>query len=185
MYYRGVLLGNSRYMLLDSGSSGAGQGNVLTVSGWSQQEAVLLYYAAAYSNFTYDADFRILSKCAGFIFNAQDRDNLYMHQLVALDASGGKSSFVCWHKRVNGSWLIKSSSLPVAIYPHKWYHARFVVQDAHFELYLGEADEASLRLVASWEDPQRSFKGGYIGFRQWGPEQAQFRNAVIREKKIN
>lgn len=142
-----------------------------------------------FSNLILDADFRILRKCAGFVFRAKNIENLYMHQLTVPDFSD-EPSFVRWHKKVNGRYSVEEQkALPFKIYPNKWYHVRFVLKENNFKLYLNEGRQSgngNLDMIAKWTDSENFLNEGYIGFRECSSpkglesEHAQFDNIVIK-----
>jgi len=134
--------------------------------------------------FDYYADFRtVAAGLTGFVFHAQDGNNVYMHQ-VSTAGSGHTPQHIRWHRKVGGGYSV--DALPFADKVNRdqnvWYRVKFEVRkNYNFKAYLGDVgvEDDGLTLVSEWTDAQKSFEKGKIGIRMSGGERAQYDNIVI------
>jgi len=153
------------------------ENHILDISGGQEQ----LIVPVGLDSYILEADFRVVKSCVGFIFGAQDKGNLYMHQII----SGHGPAVIRWHKRIDGEYIVMSETeLPLVIEPGNWYHVRCQVDRSDFKIYLSDA--SGEQFVAKWIDPANSFSKGYVGFRESSDpkserlEHAQMDNIIIR-----
>jgi len=127
-------------------------------------------------DFDYEADFRIVNEGGGFLFRAQNNDNLYMLWF------GGDGSLYAHTKKqgkyqtTNGKPYVK---LPLAspLTPGKWCHLKFEVRDNTFKCYIGDRPDR-VELAAQWEGKQ-PYRGGRFGFCCVDDEHVQLDNIRI------
>ena len=121
--------------------------------------------------YDYYADVYVHSGGYGqFILNAQDLNDLYMHQV---DVAGATPKNIRWHRKVGGYTMEATpfeNDFPLKM--KEWFRVKFEVSGFSFKAYLGEvgARSENMVFVAQWEDPLKAFVGGMIGFRQWGDD---------------
>ena len=134
--------------------------------------------------FDYYADFKTVSAgLTGFVFHAQDTNNVYMHQ-VSTAGSAHTPQHIRWHRKVGGGYAVDAK--PFADKENRdqnvWYRVKFEVRKNYmFKAYLGDAgaEDDDLTLVSEWTDAQKSFAKGKIGIRMSGGERAQYDNIVV------
>lgn len=134
--------------------------------------------------FDFYADFKTVSAgLTGFVFHAQDTNNVYMHQ-VSTAGSGHTPQHIRWHRKVGGGYAV--DALPFADKVNRdqnvWYRVKFEVRkNYNFKAYLGDvgAEDNDLTLVSEWTDAEKSFEEGKIGIRMSGGERAQYDNIVV------
>lgn len=140
--------------------------------------------------FDYYADFKTVSAgLTGFVFHAQDTNNVYMHQ-VSTAGSGHTPQHIRWHRKVGGGYAVEA--LPFADKENRdqnvWYRVKFEVRKNYmFKAYLGDvgAQDDELTLVSEWTDGQKSFQKGKIGIRMSGGERAQYDNIVVASPEFD
>jgi len=176
------------WSVVDPGAvAGLGAG-VLDITGGE----VGLTNRSDFGDFVLEADFKAgpETKITGFVLRAQNADNdFYMHQ-ISTDGSGHTPNNVRWHWKVGGTWNVEPIPFEggAIIPPDVWYHARFIVTGADFEVYVvPKADEgvADMALLGSWTDDKNGgdpfYNEGAIGFRSSGSEDMQFDNVIIAD----
>lgn len=132
--------------------------------------------------YDYFADFKSVNGLSGFIFQAQDTNNIYMHQ-VSVTGSSHTPNHVRWHSKVAGGYA--ADPLPfedgVDRETEVWYRAKFEVRGANFKLYLGDAGAATddLSFVSEWTHADEAFTSGKIGIRMSGSEHAVYDNIMV------
>ena len=141
-------------------------------------------------DYDYYADIYVHSGGYGqIVLNGQDLNNLYMHQV---DIAGATPNNIRWHRKVGGYTMEPTpfeNAFPLKM--QEWFRVKFEVRGYSFKAYLGEVGARSEAMVhvASWEDPQKAFVGGMIGFRDWGddprgpasPERNFYDNVLVVE----
>ncbi len=134
--------------------------------------------------FDYYADFKTVSAgLTGFVFHAQDANNVYMHQ-VSTAGSGHTPQHIRWHRKVGGGYTVDAKPFDDKVNRDQnvWYRVKFEVrEDYKFKVYLGDVgvEDDELTLVSEWTDAQKSFEKGKIGIRMSGGERAQYDNIVV------
>jgi hypothetical protein len=132
-------------------------------------------------NYDYYADFKSVNGLSGFLFQAQDTNNLYMNQ-ISVTGSAYTPNNIRWHSKVAGTYTAEPQPFidGVERQQNVWYRAKFEVRGATFKAYLGEAGATmdKLVLVGDWA-PKDQFKGGKIGFRMSGTEHAMYDNVIV------
>lgn len=134
--------------------------------------------------FDYYADFKTVSAgLTGFVFHAQDANNVYMHQ-VSTAGSGHTPQHIRWHRKVGGAYAVDAKPFVDKVNRDQnvWYRVKFEVRkNYNFKAYLGDvgAEDDDLTLVSEWTDPNKSFEKGKIGIRMSGGERAQYDNIVV------
>lgn len=117
---------------------------------------------------------------AAFIVRVKDDKSYYMFQYDLT----GDPNVIWWHtfspKLPNGYVV---DNLPAEIVPKtgKWYHWKLIAQGYHFELYLAELGK-ELELAGKWDDKEKTFDGGAIGFWQYGGE-TLYDNVLVTDLK--
>ncbi len=120
-----------------------------------------------YSDYTFEADVKILNLCAGLIFRAKDKDNYYMWQfnpgVVGLRP----------HKKLAGVFSLLSGNLPItpALALNKTFHVKIVMNGNNIKTYVDGV------LVNDMTD--NNFLLGTIGIRQGTNAKAQFDNMTV------
>lgn len=155
--------------------------HILDLSGGEEQ----LMISMDLDDYIFEADFKIINYCVGFVFRAQDKGNLYMHQIIALSDSAG----IRWHRKVDGEYIVEHETrLPFKIDLNEWYRIKCIVNKGNFKVYLCKIVESEckeLSFVAEWTDLKNQFSEGYIGFREFvgskssQSERAQLDNIII------
>ena len=158
------------------------ENHILDLSGDEEQ----LMISMNLDDYIFEADFKIINYRVGFVFRAQDKNNLYMHQITTFPDLAG----VRWHRKVNGKYIVEHETrLPFKIELNEWYHIKCIVNKGNFKIYLCKIVESEckeLSLVAEWTDPQNQFAEGYIGFRESaGSKSAQSEHAQLDNIIIN
>lgn len=134
--------------------------------------------------FDYYADFRTVANgLTGFVFHAQDANNVYMHQ-VSTAGSGHTPQHIRWHRKVGGGYGVEALPFKDKVNreDNVWYRVKFEIRKNYkFTAYLGDvgAEDDDLTLVSEWTDAQKSFEKGKIGIRMSGGERAQYDNIVV------
>ena len=121
--------------------------------------------------FDFEADFRIVKNCGGFVFRAQDVDNLYMMQFAPDD-----DSFYA-HTKKNGRYSLVKQPLQTRIVLGQWRHIKFEIRGNKFKCFIGETKDR-MQPAGAWEGKE-SFAGGCFGFRCVGSEHIQVDNIRI------
>ena len=140
--------------------------------------------------FDYYADFKTLANgLAGFVFHAQDSNNVYMHQ-VSTAGSGHTPQHIRWHRKVGGGYTAEPAAFVDTenIDQNVWYRVKFEVRkDYKFKAYIGEvgAGDKDFTLASEWTDSQKAFEKGKIGMRLSGAENAQYDNIVVATPGFN
>ncbi len=138
----------------------------------------------------YYADFKTVSAgLTGFVFHAQDSNNVYMHQ-VSTAGSGHTPQHIRWHRKVGGGYAAEPLAFADKVNRDQnvWYRVKFEVRkDYKFKVYLGDvgAENNELTLVSEWTDSQKAFEKGKIGIRMSGGERAQYDNIVVAEPEFD
>ena len=158
------------------------ENNILDISGGEEQLMIPMFA----DTYVLEADFRVVRSRLGLVFGAQDKGNLYMHQII----SGPGPAVIRWHKKIDGEYIIMSETeLPLVIEHGKWYHVRCLVNKADFKIYLSDLSGEQVAgevIFAEWTDPGNLLSKGYIGFREFSDpksewfEHAQIDNIVIK-----
>ena len=134
--------------------------------------------------FDYYADFKaVAAGLTGFVFHAQDSNNVYMHQ-VSTAGSGHTPQHIRWHRKVGGGYAAEPAAFEDGVDRDEnvWYRVKFEMRKNYkFKAYLGDvgAENNDLTLVSEWTDSQKSFEKGKIGIRMSGGERAQYDNIVV------
>jgi len=124
------------------------------------------------------------SGVVGFLFQALDTANLYMHQ-VSVTGSGWTPNHIRWHSKIAGGYALADPLFPfedgVDRQPGVWYRVRFEVRGASFSAYLGDAGAGmnDLAFVGEWTHADESFTSGKIGIRMSGTEHAMYDNIIV------
>jgi hypothetical protein len=142
---------------------------VLDIKGGKGEEG--LSVRGGLDDFDYEADFRVVAKGAGFVFRAQDADNLYMLWLRADD-----DSFYP-HTKKKGAYPFAKLPLSHRIPLGQWLHVKFEIRGNEFKCFLGKSAER-MELAGKWKGAE-PYRGGRFGFRCWGNEQMQVDNIRI------
>jgi len=122
-------------------------------------------------DFDLQADFRVVSGWGGFVFRAQDTNNLYMLQFSA------EGDYFSPHTKRGGAYSFVKQPLPAPTSLRQWRHIKVEVRGNRFACYLGKSTQ-QLELVGRWEGKE-SFRGGKFGFRCVGQEHMQVDNVRI------
>ena len=140
--------------------------------------------------FDYYADFKTVANgLAGFVFHAQDSNNVYMHQ-VSTSASAHTPQHIRWHRKVGGGYTAEPAAFVDTgnLDQNVWYRVKFEVRkDYKFKAYIGDvgAEDKDFTLASEWTDSQKAFEKGKIGMRLSGAENAQFDNIVVATPGFN
>lgn len=133
--------------------------------------------------YDYYANFKAVDAgVVGFLFQAQDTSNLYMHQISVTD-SNWTPNHIRWHSKIAGAYAVEA--LPFVDEVERlfdvWYRVRFEVRGASFAAYIGDAGAGmnDLALVSEWTHADESFTSGKIGIRMSGSEHAMYDNITV------
>jgi len=139
-------------------------------------------------NYDYYADFKSMNGLAGFIFQGQDANNIYMHQISVTDCAYTPNN-TRWHRKVGGTYTAEPEPFQDDGKRDQlvWYRTKFAVRGINFKIYLGEvgAEPNQLTLAGEWTDSEKSFTNGKIGFRMSGTEYAQYDNVMVTTAGYN
>ena len=129
-----------------------------------------------FRDFSFTADVRI-SSAAAFVLRARAPDEYYM---VQFDLANDPT--VVWFHTFTPSADegYRLERVPTAHVPEAgvWHRMRVVARGNEFEVLLGTAG-GQLEHCASWQDPQRTYSQGAVGFWEHGGEVGEYRGLRI------
>ena len=167
------VIDTSKWGVIPSGASELN--GYLEIAGDGTNEMIMLS-AQSFSNpIVIEADFYIVDATidiAGFVFVAQDTDNLYMHQ-VSADPNFNKDYFR-FHDKVNGKYTLRATaSTGLTINTGVWYKLKAIIKNTEHILQITpNGTPQSLSTTQSWTN-------GYVGFRVGKDEKVRYDNFKV------
>jgi alpha-L-rhamnosidase len=125
----------------------------------------------SWTDYTFGADFEIVSENAGFVFRAQGDDDLYMWQIIGKDP---ENPILRTHTRENGSYEVLEN-IPIG------NAVGDVTEGRHRIEITAERDEFTTVIDGTEVNSttNATFSSGTIGFREDPSERALFDNVVV------
>ncbi|MDR1336744.1 MAG: glycoside hydrolase family 127 protein [Tannerella sp.] len=131
-----------------------------------------VYSAAAFSDFTYDAEVQVNSNGdAGLLFRAGRLSfgpDEYSGYYVGISSSGRKVEL----GKANGSWSSLMAASNVSINSNQWYRVQVVTKGTNIKVYVDDMTTPKI----DYNDA--SFSSGYVGVRCYD-SQARWRNILV------
>ena len=166
--------------------------NWIVAPGMSVHNGVLLFapnhdngFCAAvtrrndFRDFSLTADVRIVRSAAALVLRARAPDEYYM---VQFDLANDPT--VVWFHTFTPSADegYRLDRVPSAHMPEAgvWHRMRVVAHDNEFEVLLGTAG-GQLQHCASWQDQERTYRQGAVGFWEHGGEAGEYRRLRVDE----
>ena len=129
-----------------------------------------------FTDFFIFADIKIGTNAA-FAVRVQDDGSFYMFQHDHLD----KPDCIWWHTFSHGDYVVDTIPAEIQLEAGKWYQWKLIAEGYHFELYLAELGK-ELELAGTWDDKEKTFDSGAIGFWQHGGE-TLYDNVLVTDLK--
>ncbi len=130
-----------------------------------------------FRDFSLTADVRIVRSAVAFVLRARAPNEYYM---VQFDLANDPT--VVWFHTFTPSAdegyrleLVPSAHVPAA---GVWHRMRVVARDNEFEVLLG-AVGGELQHCASWQDRERTYTQGSVGFWEHGGEAGEYRGLRV------
>jgi DNA uptake protein ComE-like DNA-binding protein len=147
----------------------------LDFNGALKQRKFIYTHDSTFSDVEMFSDFKILVFTIAFRLRLQDPEHCYGVQYDLRDPTS--IEFVTF---LNGPNDAKRTYIETERIPEKfeWQRMKVEVKGFTFKAYLGHHD-GDLHHVATWEDPDKTYRTGAIGFRVDGSEHTQFDNVMV------
>ena len=130
-----------------------------------------------FRDFALTADVRIVRSAVAFVLRARAPDEYYM---VQFDLANDPTA-VWFHtftpSAADGYRLVRVPSAH-APEPGVWHRMGVVARDNEFEVLLGETG-GELQHCASWQDQERTYGQGAVGFWEHGGEAGEYRRLRV------
>jgi len=146
-----------------------------TASGWNLGYTV----KDDFTDFIMFADVKECSDgaTAGFAIRVQDDQNYYMFQHSFRE----DPNVLWWHIFKDGNFTVEQTPIKTQPpEPDEWYRWKLIAKGYHFELYIGKSDK-DLKLTGTWDDKNKTFDRGAIGFWEDGGEHGQYDNVLVTD----